>query len=227
MGASYGQFCPVAKAMELLDERWTLLVVRELCAGSERFNQLRRGLPRMSTALLSRRLHQLVQAGIVQRSADAGEPRYRLTVAGAELRPIVEAVGVWGARWTGRLGDADLDPKLLLWDIQRHVVRSAAPRARAVICFQFPEIVGRASTWWLVVTPSEVDVCDTDPGYPVDVTVTGTLRALTEIWTGVVTWRSAMRGGSVVLAGDQETCRAVPSLLSVGDFATVPRPVPA
>src|SRR4051794_35768137 len=117
MGASYGQFCPVAKAMELLDERWTLLVIRELMTGSERFNELRRGVPRMSPTLLSRRLQQLTRVGVIERRTDGDDVRYVLTEAGAELRPVVEALGTWGIRWIGELGDRDLDPKLLLWDM--------------------------------------------------------------------------------------------------------------
>ncbi|HEU0240253.1 MAG TPA: helix-turn-helix domain-containing protein [Micromonosporaceae bacterium] len=110
MGASYHQFCPVAKAMELLDERWTLLLVRELMSGSEHFNDLRRGLPRMSPTLLSKRLQQLARAGVVDRFADGDDVRYVLSPAGAELRPVVEALGAWGVRWIGEIGEQDLDP---------------------------------------------------------------------------------------------------------------------
>jgi DNA-binding HxlR family transcriptional regulator len=120
-GSSYHQFCPVAKAMELLDERWTLLVIRELVMGSRRFNDLRRGLPRMSPTLLSTRLQQLVRAGVVVRRPDGSQVEYVLTQAGHELRPVVEALGAWGTRWIGHLGDEDLDPKLLLWDMHRSV----------------------------------------------------------------------------------------------------------
>ena len=121
MGSSYRQFCPVAKAMELLDERWTMLVVRELVSGSQHFNELRRGVPRMSPTLLSRRLHQLSRAGIVERQNNGGDVRYVLTAAGRELRPVVEALGTWGIRWMGEIGDQDLDPKLLLWDMHRNI----------------------------------------------------------------------------------------------------------
>src|SRR5207247_10403445 len=125
VGASYPQFCPVAKAMELLDERWTLLIVRELVAGSERFNELRRGVPRMSPTLLSKRLNQLVRAGVIERRGDGSEVRYVLTPAGRELQPVVEALGTWGIRWIGEIGDEELDPKLLVWDLRR-IIDAAA-----------------------------------------------------------------------------------------------------
>src|SRR6478736_6782993 len=160
MGASYHQFCPVAKAMELLDERWTMLIMRELLAGSRRFNELRRGLPTMSPTLLSKRMQQLVRAGLVVRRADGGVVSYRPTQAGEELRPIVEAIGAWGVRWVGELGDADLDPKLLLWDLHRNVDPALLPSERTVVRFTFPDVPSKARRWWLVLSPDDVDVCD-------------------------------------------------------------------
>ena len=114
--------------MELLDERWTMLVIRELLAGSRHFNDLRRGVPKMSPTLLSKRLHDLGRAGIVERRDDGREVAYVLTAAGEELRPVVETLGAWGARWIGRLGDEDLDPKLLLWDLRRNVDTGVVPQ---------------------------------------------------------------------------------------------------
>src|SRR5215467_6991527 len=124
MGSSYHQFCPVAKAMELLDERWTLLIVREMLAGSSRFN---------------------------------------------ELRPIVEGIGAWGVRWIGDIGDQDLDPKLLMWDMHRNVDHSAIPDGRSVVAFNFSDVAPTVRSWWLVLTAQEVDVCDADPGFPVEI----------------------------------------------------------
>jgi DNA-binding HxlR family transcriptional regulator len=121
MSSHYGQFCPVAKAMELLDERWTLLIVRELMMGSQHFNALRRGVPKMSPALLSKRLQMLVRAGVVERWEDGNRVTYRLSESGKELEPIVEALGRWGIRWISELGDEDLDPHLLLWDMRRGI----------------------------------------------------------------------------------------------------------
>jgi DNA-binding HxlR family transcriptional regulator len=147
MGATYHQFCPVAKSMELLDERWTLLVVRELVTGSEHFNELRRGLPRMSPSLLSRRLQQLTRAGIVERRVDGNEVRYVLTDAGRELQAVVDALGTWGVRWIGHLGEEDLDPKLLLWDMHRHVDPGAVPKGRTVLRFRFPDVPPQLRDW--------------------------------------------------------------------------------
>jgi DNA-binding HxlR family transcriptional regulator len=224
MGASYHQFCPVAKAMELLDERWTLLVVRELLLGSRRFNELRRGVPRMSPTLLSKRLHELAAAGVVERRMDGTEVSYVLTEAGQELRPVVEALGAWGTRWMGRLGDPDLDPKLLLWDMHRGVNTGALPPGRTVVQFHFPDVAGRTGRWWLVLTPEESDVCDEDPGYEVDVTVQVGLRRMVEIWLGDLSWSTALRSGDLRLVGPSELCRALPRWFTLSTFAAIPRP---
>lgn len=225
MGGSYYQFCPVSKAMELLDERWTLLVLRELLVGSEHFNDLRRGLPRMSPSLLSRRLQQLARAGIIVRRDDGGEVRYLPTPAGLELRPIIEALGVWGTRWVGELGDKDLDPQLLLWDMRRNIDHATTPGGRTVIRFQFPELPAKVRDWWLVITPGEADVCDADPGYPIAVTLTATLRHMTQIWRGDISWPDALRAGAVQVLGPEELRRAVPGWFTLSPFASVARPL--
>jgi DNA-binding HxlR family transcriptional regulator len=223
VGTSYGQFCPVAKAMELLDERWTMLLVRELVMGSEHFNDLRRGLPRMSPSLLSKRLQQLVRAGIVEKSVDGGDVCYRLTPAGEELRPVVEAVGAWGARWIGEIGDRQLDPKLLLWDMHRNVVPTAVPPGRTVLHFRFPEIAGSDGRWWLVISPAEVDVCTDDPGHEVDLTLTSSLRVLTEVWTGDLSWPQSIGSGALEVTGPSRLRRELPAWFSLSSFAAVPR----
>ena len=164
---TYGQFCPVSKAMELLDERWTMLVIRGLLMGSRHLNDLRRGVPRMSPALLSTRLRTLARAGLVERREAGGRISYTLTEAGEELRPIVVALGEWGTRWVPDLGDADLDPHLLMWDVHRNVDLDAVPPGRTVLDFTFTDVAGKARTWWLVIDPDGVDVRDVDPGHPV------------------------------------------------------------
>jgi DNA-binding HxlR family transcriptional regulator len=224
MGSSYHQFCPVAKAMELLDERWTLLIIRELVTGSQRFNDLRRGLPRISPTLLSRRLQQLVRAGILERRPDGNEVRYVLTPAGQELRPVVEALGVWGIRWIGHLGDEDLDPKLLMWDMHRNIDHSVLPEGRTVVNFRFSDVPVKARSWWLVITSDEADVCDVDPGYPVAVTVTASLRHMIEVWRGDVGWSEALRSSAVEVQGPEALRRALPGWFTLLPFALVPRP---
>jgi len=218
---AYHQFCPVAKAMELLDERWTLLVVRELVTGSQHFNALRRGLPRMSPSLLSKRLQQLTRAGVIERTEDG---RYVLTTAGEELRPVVEALGGWGVRWIGELGDADLDPQLLLWDMHRNVDHTAVPQGQTVVRFHFPDAAARARDWWLLIKPDDVDVCDDDPGQPVTVTITADLRTMVRIWRGDVSWSAALGAEQVRIEGPLR--RAVPSWFALSPFAAVPRPQP-
>jgi DNA-binding HxlR family transcriptional regulator len=221
MGASYHQFCPVAKAMELLDERWTMLVVRELVAGSEHFNDLRRGLPRISPTLLSRRLGTLARAGVVSREPDG---RYLLTDAGRELAPVVEALGAWGVRWIGELGDTDLDPKLLLWDMRRNVDHDAVPPGRTVVHFEFPDVAPKLRAWWLVIESRDADVCDVDPGHEVAMTVRARLRGMIQVWRGDLGWAAALRGGAIELRGPAELGRALPTWFTLSPFAAVARP---
>jgi DNA-binding HxlR family transcriptional regulator len=222
--SSYGQFCPVAKAMELLDERWTMLVVRELMLGSRHFNDLRRGVPRMSPALLSARLRMLTRAGVVERHEDGRRITYRLTPAGEELQPIVEALGRWGIRWIPDLGDVDLDPHLLLWDIHRNLDLDAVPPGRTVVRFLFPDQAPAAREWWLVIHEREVDVCDHDPGHPVTATLECELRTLVRVWRGDLSWSGVQRSGALAVRAPSRVRAAVPRWFRLSAFATVPRP---
>src|SRR6202044_3392464 len=186
--STYGQFCPIAKAMELLDERWTLLVVSELLRGSVHFNDLRRGGPKMSPALLSKRLKSLSRAGVVERTEMDGRASYSLTPCGQELATVVDALGEWGVRWIPELGDDDLDPHLLMWDIRRTISVDAWPRARTVVAFRLTGgalgltgVAPKAARWWLMVSEGAADVCDFDPGYEVAATVETSLLALVQL----------------------------------------------
>ncbi|MCX2754211.1 MULTISPECIES: winged helix-turn-helix transcriptional regulator [Gordonia] len=221
---SYGQFCPVAKAMELLDERWTILIVRELLLGSRHFNELRRGVPKMSPALLTKRLRSLERAGVINRSVVGGRSVYTLTTMGEELTTVVEALSAWGIRWIGELGDADLDPHLLMWDMHRTVPVDRWPRRRTMVQFVFRDVIGKASTWWLVVAGGEAQVCDFDPGYELDATVMTDLRTLTEIWRGDIDWRLALAADRVEIHGAAEVARDVPSWIGQSLSSAVPRP---
>jgi DNA-binding HxlR family transcriptional regulator len=221
---SYGQFCPVAKAMELLDERWTLLVVRELMLGSRHFNALRRGVPRMSPALLSKRLHTLTRAGVVERHRDGNRVTYQLSPAGRELEPIVTAIGRWGTRWIGELGDQDLDPHLLMWDMHRNVDLEAVPDGRTVLWFRFEDVEPTARDWWLMITNEGVDVCDFDPGYEVALTILVSLRVMVAIWRGDLSWSDALRSAAMTLHGEPSAQRALARWLKLSPLASTPRP---
>jgi len=224
---SYGQFCPMAKAMEVLDERWTLLIVRELLLGSTRFNDLRRGNPRMSPALLSKRLRTLEHAGVVRRDVQDGRARYTLTQAGDELAPVIQALQVWGVRWVGSLGSEDLDPHLLLWDMKRTIPTDPWPSGLTVLALTFPDVESRAAHWWICVRDGEVDVCDYDPGFDVAARLTLSLRTLSEIWRGDRSWASAASGELVDIDASSSIRRAVPRWIGQSSAASVPRPGPA
>ncbi len=168
----YGQFCPLAQAAQLLCERWTLIVVRELVAGSTRFTELKHGVPTMSPTLLSTRLRQLVDAGVVERHGEKGQYRYELTAAGRELKPIVEMMGAWGHRWVrSSLNSQDLDAGLLMWDMRRSVDNLAFPAKRVVVQFEYPDAPRGARHWWIISEPDDTDLCLNDPGHEVDVLV--------------------------------------------------------
>ena len=222
--SAYGQFCPIAKAMEVLDERWTLLVVRELLLGSRHFNELRRGNPKMSPALLSKRLRRLERAGVVRRRVVGGRSSYELTESGLELRGVVDALGAWGARWVGDLGEEDLDPHLLLWDVKRTLPVEDWPRGRTVVAMRFGDVAAPVSRWWICVTGDEVDVCDVDPGFEVTATVHTSLRTMTEIWRGDRGWGDAIRAGRLEVEAPTDVARAVPGWIGQSLLAAVPRP---
>jgi DNA-binding HxlR family transcriptional regulator len=209
--ATYGQFCPVSKAAEVLCQRWTPLIVRELLVGSSRFSDLRRGLPGCSSALLSQRLKQLVRAGVVRRSGAGGTSAYELTEAGLELFPIVNALAVWGQRWVrSDYDDADLDPGFLLWDVRRYLAPLLAGR-RATVLFEFrDQPVGRRR-YWIVTDERETDVCLTEPGWEVTATVDADLRVLTQVWMGDMTFAAALRDGGLRIDGPTEVRRRIPA----------------
>ncbi len=217
----YGEFCPVSLAAEIVARRWTPLIVRELLAGSTRFNDLRRGIPNITSSVLSRRLDELAIAGIIERREDANGMRYALTPAGEELRPVVEQLGVWGRRWLPtEYREQDLDPRLLVWDIHRNLHLDEVPN-RTVIALHFPDAPSDYRAYWLIVTPDGAEVCLTYPGGDTDIHLTSDVRTLTNIWMGNTTWASALRAGSLKLTGNSQLRRALPRWLKLNPFATV------
>ncbi|MCL6699740.1 helix-turn-helix transcriptional regulator [Sphingomonas sp. NSE70-1] len=230
MERSYNQFCPVAMAAEVLCSRWTVVLLRELLAGSTRFNDLRRGLPRMSPALLSQRLKELEEAGVVARTPVRGEPtihEYGLTEAGRELQPLVESFGKWGQRWIpSKLSLDQLDAQLLMWDMRRGLKFDPPPPRRLVIQFQFPDAPKRDRGWWLIVEPGQpVDLCSVDPGHDVDLYVTSPLRTMTAIWMGIESVREARASDRLMLTGDRDLIETMERWLGLSPFAPVERQV--
>jgi len=219
----YRQFCPVAMAAEILCTRWTVVLLRELMAGSTRFNELRRGVPRMSPALLSQRLKELEAAGVVTRQAAGGSrtPEYRLTPSGLDLGPLVEAFGVWGQRWVeSEVSLRNLDVQLLMWDMRRGLDPTPMPDRRTVVQFVYPELARAKRCWWLIVAPETgVELCSVDPGFDVDLYAGVDLRTMTAIWMGLDTVRAAVAGGRLTLTGDPHLVSAMQSWLGLSPYA--------
>jgi DNA-binding HxlR family transcriptional regulator len=216
----YGQFCPVARGAELFAERWTPLIVRELLRGASHFNELRRGLPRISRSLLAERLATLERAGIIERrpAPNRHGHEYLLTAAGRELDTVVDALGAWAYKWISRdLTPANLDPTLLMWVIERRIRVENLPQRRVVVHFRFRRLPAHA--YWLVLERAQVDLCFTDPGFGVDLSVDADVKALTQIYLGHVTVASALRRGEVTLTGAPEYRRAFASWIGVSPYA--------
>jgi DNA-binding HxlR family transcriptional regulator len=199
----YGQFCTVARGSEIFGERWTPLVVREILCGSRRFNDIRRGVPRMSPTLLAERLRKLEEMGIVERRQAANGWEYHPTLAAEDLRPIVLALGHWGARWIGsRLKRAQLDAGFLMWDIRRFARLAEFPRnRRVVIHFHFTDARSGERHWWLVVEKGVADLCRDDPGHELTVVAESTVRSLTEIWAGEAEPAAEIAAGRIRIQG--------------------------
>lgn len=209
----YGQYCPTARALDILGERWTLLIMRDLLCGRTRFNELARGLPGLSRSLLTKRLRQLEDADVVERL----DGQYLLTEAGRDLEPIVFGIGEWGAKWIfGEPDEDELDAELLSWWMQNRLDCSVLPARRTVLHLRFTDDPGR---FWFVVEDGTASVCVTDPGYDVDLTIRSDLRAMHEVWLGHLALRKALRDGRVELDGPKALTRLLPQLLALSPIA--------
>ncbi len=226
MTKSYNQFCPVSKAVEIVGERWTPLVLREMLLGASHFNDIRRGVPLMSPALLSKRLKDLEGAGVVRRISAPGKraTEYRLTEAGEDLKPIVVALGLWGHRWLEKkLGRNELDAGYLMWDMRRRIDPTAMPGVmqggRRVVQFDYPDAAKAMRRWWLVVEGMEVDLCQSDPGYEVNLYISAGLAAMTRVWLGDRDLVQAVADDEIVLIGDADIRDNIGKWLKLSAFA--------
>lgn len=209
----YGQYCPMARAVEVLGERWSLLILRDLILGTTRFNDLARGLPGLSRTLLSKRLRQLEQAGIVERL----DGEYLLTPAGQDLDEVVLALGTWGAKWA--FGDPDpdeLDPELLVWWMHSRIDASVLPDRRFVLHVRFTDDRRR---FWIVIDSAGPSVCTADPGFEVDATISADMTSLYQVWLGREPLRQALRTGRVEFEGPAAIVRRLPDALMLSPVA--------
>ena len=219
----YGQFCPIAKAMEILGEKWTLLIVRELLMGATRFNEMQRGLSLISPTILTKRLNELVDCEIILRKKIPGQRgnEYFLTQAGKETLPLLKGIGDWGMRWArGDIRDSDLDVELLMTYLQRSIVTDALPGDQSVIRFRFTDLK-KLSNWWLLVKGCNVDICLEDPGQEVDVYLTTDLRTMVNCWMGDETYRAAIADKRLQLVGPSALTRNIQLWIADSIFAGI------
>lgn len=220
----YGQYCPMARAAEILGDRWTLLIVRDLLSGAQHFNELERGLPGIPKALLAERLRRLQQVGVLERRVISGarKTRYTLTQAGLDLYPLVESFTRWGAKWAfGEPEPVELDPILLLWWMRDRVDLEQLPEQRIVVEFHFRE--ARPSKYWLVLSPEDVSLCLKHPGHDIDVLVTGELAALYKVWLGRITFGDALRQQWIELEALPSLIKAFPRWFMLSPIAGIVR----
>jgi DNA-binding HxlR family transcriptional regulator len=211
---TYAQYCPIVRACEVLGDRWTLLIARDMLVGARRFNELSRGLPGLSRSLLSRRLRQMEATGLIRRAADGDG--YELTRAGEDLRPLVFGLAEWGAQHAfGDPRPEELDPEVLMWWIRGRIEASDVER-RAVVQV---DVTDRRRSFWLVVDPGDVSVCYTDPGFDVDAVLSAGLATLFAMWEGEVDLRDAMRAGTIGLHGARWVVAAFPDWLLLSPAA--------
>ena len=224
MSIRYGQMCPVSKAAEVLGERWTILILRELLLGTTRFNDFQRALSQISPTLLTKRLKQLQECGLVMRKTlpDQRRTEYQPTAAGKELKPIILGLGEWGMKWArGQMNDDELDVEMLMYDLHRRIDTSQLPGGRTVIKFHFLNLP-KFGHWWIVLEENgKRELCVHNPAKPVDVDLTTDLRTMAHVWAGDIEIRAAKDAGSLQLKGNPTLIRTISAWLRPGMFAHV------
>lgn len=216
----------MAKATEILGEKWCLLIVRELLMDATRFSELQRALPKISPTVLTKRLKQLEAGGIVVRKRLSGQKinEYRLTPAGRELSPLLEQTAIWGMRWArGQLADDELDVYFLMRDIRGRLQTDELPDGETVLSFSFSDL-SKSATWWIVADGGEVDLCDDNPGKDVDLYVTTDVRTMVEVWLGDLSLRKCLQDERMKVDGNSHLARRMSNWLGFSMLSQVPRP---
>ncbi|MFQ5509855.1 MAG: winged helix-turn-helix transcriptional regulator [Leptospirillia bacterium] len=219
----YGQFCPVSKAAEVLGERWTFLIVRQLLGGATRFNQIHRGVSKISPTVLNKRLRELEVAGVVVKKTIPGQRgfEYQLTECGRDLEKLVIDLGEWGMRWArSSMSDDELDVQLLMGDIQNRIDPNALPGGQTLLKFKYTDLP-EYDRWWIRVDCGDVDLCMDNPGGEVDVHFTCDLRTMTEIWVGDLQLKEARSSGRLKLTGPSAFLRNLSSWFLLSSFSDI------
>ncbi|MGZ5045680.1 MAG: winged helix-turn-helix transcriptional regulator [Usitatibacter sp.] len=229
MKSGFGQICPVAVACEVFAERWTPIILREMFAGSQHFNEIRRGVPLMSSALLAHRLRSLEANGVIEsESLPVGcGRRYRLTEAGREFQSVIEGLGTWGQRWTVRVERDNLDPGFLMWNVRRRIALDRVPARRTVVRLKFGGVPVRyrgPRIFWLMLDRTQSELCIEDPGFEVDLHVEADLASLARVWLGDIAFENVVRSGKIRITGPRKLAEAFPTWLKLSHFAGVDRP---
>lgn len=225
MRRGYGQYCPLALAAELLCRRWTVLVLSRVLDGCRTFNEIHRGVPRISPSMLTQRLDELADAGLVARHRKDGQRGhvYEPTEAGLDLNPIIDQLAVWGHQWARDMDLDDLDPGFLAWSMHLRINSAAMPPGRTVLHFEFAGAPADCQRFWLVCTDGTVDMCLKDPGYEPDLLIEAELRPFVECWRGFRDLKTELRRGTVRLTGPRELKRAFPDWLLLSALSPYPR----
>jgi DNA-binding HxlR family transcriptional regulator len=219
----YSQFCPVSKTAEVLGEKWTLLIVRELVLGATRFSQIQRAIPRISPTVLNKRLAELQAHGVIVRKRIPEQRgfEYQLTESGRELFPLILQMAQWGMRWArSNMSDDELDVEMLMADIQRRIDPSRLPGGRTMLKFNYTDLDNFAE-WWVKISGDHVELCLDDPGYEVNVYFTATLRTMTEVWMGDLSLRKAQADGRLKIVGPSTLFRNINSWFPLHLYADI------
>ncbi len=219
--STYGQYCPLALAAELLCRRWSILVISRVLDGCRTYSEIHRGVPKISPSLLSTRLSELEDAGLIRREKIKGEKRYRYlpTDAGADLEPVINSMAVWGQQWSRDMKMDDLDPAFLAWSMSTRIDIDAMPPGRTVIEFEFSGTPAGLRRFWLISEDGKIDMCLKDPGYETDLYVRSNMRRFVEAWRGFRDLRAEIRAGTIRLTGPKALRSAFPNWMLLSGLA--------